>query len=248
MTIENRPERAFTLAVFGPRALASLSGPLAFAFLGGYADAAGYILTGTFTGHVTGAVVLTAISAAAGEWRNFILRLGGIASFLIGVATAESLSETFRLSRHVLTLVIAIELILFSLACLAARQLNTARALLVMCLCLALGLQNGALRRLGSAAAAHTTFLTGLSIRLVATETDKSLLHTSPASSASSLKMPADVGLAFFLGATFGATATLHFHAGGVLGAVILLLVMMIASEAAHSSAGQSLEMNEQRE
>jgi uncharacterized membrane protein YoaK (UPF0700 family) len=241
--IELRPKTAFKLAVFGARALSPLYGPVAFAFLGGYADASGYVVTGAFTGHITGAIVVAAIGAASRDWPNFILRLGGIAGFLISVAIAESLVEEFgrRLSHYVLTLLIAIELALFTLGYLAAsHHLNSARALLVMCLSMALGLQNGVWRRVGGAAAVHTTFFTGLSINLVVTETDEKLLHSRGASSASSVKLPADLWLAFSLGATLGAAAALHFHAGAILGAVPLLVLMMTASAVrleTHSSA-----------
>ena len=37
------------------------------AFVGGYGDAASFVLTKTFTGHVTGNLVLTAIAVATGE-------------------------------------------------------------------------------------------------------------------------------------------------------------------------------------
>lgn len=238
-----RPKTAYKLAVFGARALAPLCRPVAFAFLGGYADASGYVITGAFTGHITGAIVLAAMGAASRDWQNFILRLGGIAGFLISVALAESLVEELgrKLSHYVLTLLIAIELTLFALGYLAAsHHLNSARALLVMCLSSTLGLQNGVWRRVGGAAAVHTTFFTGLSINLVATETDEKLLHSPGASSASSVKLPADLWLAFFLGATLGAAAALHFHAGAILGAVLVSVLMMTASAVRlekHSSA-----------
>ena len=231
--VEPLPKTAFKLAVFGAQTLASLYGPVAFAFLGGYADASGYVVTGAFTGHITGALVLAAMGAASRDWHNFTLRLGGVGAFLIGVATAESLVEELgrTLSHYILTLLIAIELTLFALGYLAAsHHLDSARALLVMCLSLALGLQNGVWRRVGGAAAVHTTFFTGLSISLVATDTDEKLLHSSGASSTSSVKLPADLWLAFFLGATLGAAAALHFHAGAILGAVLLSAFMMTAS------------------
>ncbi len=230
---ESRPKTAFNLAVFGTQTLGWLCGPFAFAFLGGYADASGYVLTGAFTGHITGAIVVAAIGVASRDWQSFFLRLGGIACFLLSVATAESLVKVLgqRLSHYVLTVLIAIEVVLFALGYLAAsRHLNSALAPLVVFLSLALGLQNGVWRRLGGAAAVHTTFFTGLSINLVATETDEKLLHSRESSSATSVKLPADLWLAFFLGATGGATAALHFHAGAILGAVLLLTLMMTAS------------------
>jgi hypothetical protein len=39
------------------------------AFVGGYGDAASFVLAKTFTGHVTGNLVLAAIAVAAREWR-----------------------------------------------------------------------------------------------------------------------------------------------------------------------------------
>ncbi len=39
------------------------------AFVGGYVDAASFVLAKTFTGHVTGNLVLGAIALAAHDWR-----------------------------------------------------------------------------------------------------------------------------------------------------------------------------------
>ena len=40
---------------------------LALGFVGGYGDAAGFVLAGSFTGHATGNIVLGAIAVAAGK-------------------------------------------------------------------------------------------------------------------------------------------------------------------------------------
>ena len=42
---------------------------LGLAFVGGYGDAASFVLAKTFTGHVTGNLVLGAIAVAAQDWR-----------------------------------------------------------------------------------------------------------------------------------------------------------------------------------
>ena len=57
----------------------------ALAFVGGYCDAAGYVLAKTFTGHITGTLVLAAISVAGRDWRTFLRHIVAIAIFLIGV-------------------------------------------------------------------------------------------------------------------------------------------------------------------
>jgi uncharacterized membrane protein YoaK (UPF0700 family) len=58
---------------------------LGLAFIGGYADAAGFLLANTFTGHVTGNLVLSAISVARADWPTFSKRVLAIALFLTGI-------------------------------------------------------------------------------------------------------------------------------------------------------------------
>lgn len=54
------------------------------AFVGGYGDAASFVLAKTFTGHVTGNLVLGAISVAAHDWRATLAHLSAIVTFLMG--------------------------------------------------------------------------------------------------------------------------------------------------------------------
>jgi uncharacterized membrane protein YoaK (UPF0700 family) len=58
---------------------------LGLAFVGGYGDAASFVLAKTFTGHVTGNLVLGAIAVAAQDWRATLGHLTAIVTFLIGV-------------------------------------------------------------------------------------------------------------------------------------------------------------------
>jgi uncharacterized membrane protein YoaK (UPF0700 family) len=55
------------------------------AFVGGYGDAASFVLAKTFTGHVTGNLVLGAIAVAAQDWRAVLGHLTAIVTFLLGV-------------------------------------------------------------------------------------------------------------------------------------------------------------------
>src|SRR5271156_1901530 len=55
------------------------------AFVGGYGDAASFVLAKTFTGHVTGNLVLGAIAVAAHNWRAMLEHLSATVTFLIGV-------------------------------------------------------------------------------------------------------------------------------------------------------------------
>jgi len=59
---------------------------LGLAFVGGYGDAASFILAKTFTGHVTGNLVLAAIAIAAHEWRAAVGHVLAIVTFLTGIS------------------------------------------------------------------------------------------------------------------------------------------------------------------
>jgi uncharacterized membrane protein YoaK (UPF0700 family) len=55
------------------------------AFVGGYGDAASFVLAKTSTGHVTGNLVLGAIAVAADDRRAMLGHLSAIVTFLTGV-------------------------------------------------------------------------------------------------------------------------------------------------------------------
>lgn len=225
----------FTSGVSPAELLAPLRGPLVFALVGGYGDAAGYLLADTFTGHTTGAFVLSAISAAAQDWRTCFLRLGGIICFFVGVFMAAVLEHfpRSRISQHLLTVTIGSEIALVILGYLAfTSHLKLAHELLVACLSLALGLQNGVWRRYGGLSV-HTTYLTGMIIGLVMTETEQGLFTVQAAGGEtvkSGIALPIGVWIAFVAGATIGAMFALRFHALGILGLALLLVPIFVAS------------------
>jgi uncharacterized membrane protein YoaK (UPF0700 family) len=66
------------------------------AFVGGYGDAASFVLAKTFTGHVTGNLVLGAIAVAAHDWRALLGHLSAIATFLIGVLLAAVIVRSLK--------------------------------------------------------------------------------------------------------------------------------------------------------
>src|ERR1700684_3903677 len=87
---------------------------LGLAFVGGYGDAAGFVLAKTFTGHVTGNLVLGAIAVAAHDWRATLGHLSAIVTFLIGVLLSTLLAKPLkaRSSWPLLPTVMGIEVIL----------------------------------------------------------------------------------------------------------------------------------------
>src|SRR5258705_2863272 len=146
-----------------------------FALIGGYGDAAGFVLAKTFAGHVTGSLVLAAIALVAQDWRGVFTHFSAVACFLSGIPLSVLI---VRLSAEwafwpTLTTVMAIELILIVAGYLAlAVHAPAAVEILVICLSLALGLQNGAFRRTGGIHV-DTAYLTGIISGVVAYETRK---------------------------------------------------------------------------
>lgn len=205
---------------------------LGFALMGGYGDAAGFVLAKTFTGHVTGSLVLAPISLLAHDWRAASAHLSAVACFLAGIPLSVLVA---RLSaawpfRQTLTTVLVLEAILIAAAYLAlASRAASAVEIFVMCLSLALGLQNGTFRRTGGISV-HTTYLTGMITGLIATETEK---LTFQGASGRAIALDPKFGLlcgiwvVFVLGAAMGAAAALHFKELGILGAALILFAII---------------------
>ena len=214
------------------------------AFVGGYCDAAGYVLAKTFTGHITGALVLAAISLAGHDWRIFLRHLLAIALFLIGVVSIL-ISERFITrtpSRFLLPIVMGVEIVLISTAYLALTSHLPARfGLFVSCMSLALGLQNGVFSQ-ARGISVHTTYLTGMITSLLKTVTERHSSQTIAGNAPTSdqkIKILGGIWLSFFLGATVGAAMVFGFGAPGLLGAAFLLLAIVIGQSVSSRRVGE---------
>jgi len=201
---------------------------LALSFVGGYGDAAGFVLARTFTGHATGNLVLGAIATAARDFPKALSHFSAVAAFLFGVflgAWVIQLRKSFQLS-----LVLAPELILIvSAPLILTAQLGGTQAF-VMCVSLALGLQNGAFRRMGGIGL-PTTYLTGMMTSLISSEAEKYSSHSVPFTTSAynpKITLIPQIWLAFILGAISGAAATLHFKQWGMFGNSLVLLVVIL--------------------
>jgi porin len=216
------------------------------AFIGGYCDAASYVLAKTFTGHITGTLVLAAISIAGHDWRTLLRHLLAIVLFLAGVILSF-LSGRFAAripARFQLPIVMCIEIVLISTAYFASVSHLTARfELFVACISLALGLQNGAFTQAGGISV-HTTYLTGTITSLLKTEVQKHSSETpgrDDLGSDQKVKVFGGIWLAFVVGATVGAGMVFWLGALGVVGAAVLLLAIVIGQFA---SRGHGTERN----
>ena len=206
----------------------------ALAFVGGYGDAIGFVFAKTFTGHITGSLVLGAIAVAAHDWRGTLTHFLAVVCFLAGILFSELIARTLanRPSLPFLSSAIGIEVLLivvayFALASHAAVRLE----FFVVCMSLALGLQNGAFRRTGGISV-HTTYLTGMVTGLIATQAATYLSRTAPDAKTAGdpkLSLLYEIWAAFVLGAGTGAAMAFKFRALGVLGAAMLLFAIIVS-------------------
>ena len=204
---------------------------LALSFVGGYGDAAGFVLARAFTGHATGNLVLGAVATAAGNLPEVLSHFSAVAVFLIGVFLGAWVMQLRKPSR--LSLVLAPELILIvSAPLMLSAHLGGTQAF-VLCVSLALGLQNGAFRRVGGVGV-HTTYLTGMITSLISSTAEKySSQLVPPTASAHDPKIAliAQIWIAFILGAISGAAATLRFKQWGMFGIGLILLLVILGSQ-----------------
>jgi uncharacterized membrane protein YoaK (UPF0700 family) len=204
---------------------------LSLAFVGGYGDAAGFVIAKTFTGHVTGSLVLTTISLAAHDWRAMFGHATAVVFFLAGIPLSVLVDRalTERTFLRLLPTVLLVEIVLIGTASLTSiSHAVGGKEMFVICMSLALGLQNGAFRRTGGISV-HTTYLTGTITTLIATQMERSRTQAvAIPAAAPDLKVRASYGIwiAFVVGSGAGAAMALHFGEAGILGAALILLVV----------------------
>jgi uncharacterized membrane protein YoaK (UPF0700 family) len=214
------------------------------AFVGGYADAACFVLAKTFTGHVTGNLVLGAIAVAAHDWRAMLGRFSAIVTFLIGVLLSTLIAHSLKARplRRLLPTIMGIEVILIVAASLAfAPDVPVRVQIFIIVLSLALGLQNGAHRCAGGISV-HTTYLTGMLTSLITTEADRfasgAVLQPTMLSDPK-ISLLSGIWIAFVVGAGVGAAMALHFKGLGMLGAALLLIVLTLYDSKSTALSGR---------
>jgi uncharacterized membrane protein YoaK (UPF0700 family) len=206
---------------------------IGLAFVGGYADASSYLLARTFTGHLTGNCVLAAVSTASQEWYLMLDRLLAVIVFLAGILVSLILSRfvPVRLRQYSLAIAMFIEVLLIVSASLFV--MNRANAeLFIVCMCLALGIQNGALDKTNGISV-HSTYMTGMVTTLVQKSFDhlsarRSFKEDSARHSARlAIQVLAPMWTSFIFGALTGAVIVSSFHSIGLLGVVVPLILLI---------------------
>ena len=199
---------------------------LAFAFVGGYGDAVSFVLAKTFTGHITGSLVLATIAIAAHVWSSLAVHLSAVLFFLIGVFASVriecALAAWQRVKSPSAFLIIEASLTLAAYLALATHA-TTGAEVFVVCMSLALGIQNGAFQSTGGISV-HTTYLTGMITGLITTEAKNAISTTRD----SRQRLLYGIWVAFVVGGIVGAGLALHFKEKGILGTTVLLLVIFV--------------------
>ncbi|MGC2398943.1 MAG: YoaK family protein [Acidobacteriaceae bacterium] len=202
------------------RAKLELIATVLLAAVGGYGDAASYLLVHCFTGHVTGNTVLAAIGLTVRgghAWQPVL----AVCCFLMATAFAQRLRPPERqsLGRSRFRYVLLVEIALLSLG---PWLLSVHPALLIAAMCLSLGLQNGALSE-ADGIGLHTTYLSGMMTHFV-----RSLVR--PGSHSVGLqerKLIALVACGFLAGALCGSLMILHAGTKGIWGMPVGLLAVI---------------------
>ena len=215
---------------------------LILAFVGGFADAGSFVLVSSFTGHITGNSILLVIHLVDAQWLQALSCLVAVIAFLAGTAGGVSWPHppgrsACRRLAPVLALEIAL-IVLGTIICvLPAMGRND---VFLACLCLALGLQNGALGKIDSVAY-HTTFITGLSTTLV-----EAFATGKPGPKGRLL--PPIIG-GFIVGALVGAWATTRLGITGfflVLTLLALIWLLSMTTPSKDEDLGATSPINDQ--
>jgi uncharacterized membrane protein YoaK (UPF0700 family) len=202
-----------------------LSATLLLVVIGGYGDAASFLLVHCFSGHVTGNSVLVAIALTTGGATGELLL--AVFCFLGATAFAQRLrSPTDRsLGSNDFRYVLIAEIILLLLSPYMLGGQH--RALFIAAMCLAFGLQNGVLSK-ADGIGLHSTYLTGTLTHLL------SLLVRAGAAGPAATKFETRtllfVWFAFVAGALCGGLMISHLGPKGVWGMPLLLTVVLAMS------------------
>jgi uncharacterized membrane protein YoaK (UPF0700 family) len=200
-------------------------GALFLIAVGGYGDAASFLLVGCFTGHITGNSVLAGIALATGgrAWEPIL----AVFFFLCATAFAQRLrSPSPRpFASRGFHYVLAAEIVLIFLSPIMLMAQH--RLAFIAGMSLALGLQNGAFSK-ADGINLHTTYLTGTLTHLLSVLVGRS--SAGPSATNPETRFIPLAWCAFVAGALCGGLMISRVGPRGVWGMAILLLVVLAIS------------------
>ena len=207
---------------------------IGLAFVGGYADSSSYLLAQTFTGHLTGNCVLAAVSVASKDWQLTLDRLLAVIVFLSGILVSMILNRFAPVWRRPSSLSIAIFIeLLLVLGAFIFLNSKATHQLFIVCMCLALGIQNDALHKT-KGISVHSTYMTGMVTTLLQKGFDYFAPEVRPKEDSSrdparlAIQVLAAMWMSFIFGAVTGAVIVSSFHSIGLFGIVLPLFVLAL--------------------
>ena len=133
---------------------------------GGFADAGSYQLAHCFTGHVTGNTILSALALVGSHWSDLPRPATALALFVLATAAGQHWRKRGESRPHS----VAVASLLVGLSALACGRIAGGATdeawWLVICMPLALGLQNGFFAKVDGVEV-HTTYMTGATTKLL---------------------------------------------------------------------------------
>jgi uncharacterized membrane protein YoaK (UPF0700 family) len=212
----------------------------------GCVDAVSYLSLGhVFTANMTGNTVLLGLSLGQADWpaalRSGVALLGFIMGVALGSLISARDSQREALWPIRVTLTLALELIFLVALAVGFYLVGGAAQSLIVLAALAMGLQSTAVRRLGIPGVA-TTYITGTLTSVIERAIGSLYLATSSAAlsgergegrseqaaaTARGLVVPADVWVAYAIGAVIAGTLELRWTLGGLLPAVVMVAVVV---------------------
>ncbi len=203
--------------------------PIALSFSGGYADASSYLITSSFTGHITGNTILAALAVGSGDVHTLLIRLVAIACFC--AATYAGLLFAAKNSDD-LTAITAMTLVECALVALAPVGIVVhapgASLILIVCLCFTLGMQNGVYRRIGHVGI-HTTYVTGDLTNLLTAVAQRVSSFGKVKTSATERSMTTDVLTVWIAFASGSLAAGVSVHVLGARAVWLLVIPLVVA-------------------
>jgi uncharacterized membrane protein YoaK (UPF0700 family) len=222
----------------------------------GCVDAVGFLALGhVFVANMTGNTVLLGLAIGQWEWGAALRAVTALAGFIGGVAAGASLLHLDREGREawppIVTLTLALELLVliafaFGWIRAAPEPAGEETYILISLSAFAMGVQSSAVRRLGIPGVA-TTYITGTLTNLTEDAIGRlrstvpgqgSRSSESGGSSARGLMLPADVWLAYGLGAVLTGAIVLRWPSFAVLPPVIVLAAVVVVATARHRRRG----------
>ncbi|HEX7667534.1 MAG TPA: YoaK family protein [Polyangiaceae bacterium] len=206
----------------------ALAGSLAF--VGGFANSAGFVVLGLFTAHVTGNVGRLADDLSRARWSVALVPLGLVGLFFIGAVLVTFVVENHRFARRAYGYAVAlsIEVVLLAVFALSHDDRLDAAALSV-----AMGLQNGLVTRL-SGAVVRTTHLTGV-ITDLGIETARWLAYAirrRERPNSAKVELLATIASTFTIGAIGGTALALRFGRAAMTFAILAVGICVVVAVA----------------